>query len=252
MNLTLGQFQQTFVEALYLRSAPQLAGLTEQAAFAVYRNTVLAGCVDALCANFPSVQTLVGNDWMRSVATAYAERTPPSDPRLIYYGATFPAFLDEELQGQHGLVYLSDVARLDVLWGEAFAAANDPHLELTGLAGMTASDLARSQLSPRNSVRWRWFPQHPIYSLWRHSREGLAWPTAQPWVGEGALLSGDEQGVAYQPLEIGGCVFLDACAAGLSLEDASLLAEQAQPDLDFTDLLGRLLHAQVFRPLSFE
>jgi len=251
MNLPLGQFQDAFIEALYRRPAPLLQSLTEQAAFTVYRNTVLAGCVDALRANFPSVETLVGADWMQEVASAYARQSTPDDARLIHYGAGFPAFL-QQTQSTHGLPYLADVARLDLYWCEVFSAAEDPCLALADLAGMTAADLARSHLAPRQSVRWQWFSQHPVFSLWRHSREGLPWPASQPWVAEGALLSGDQHGVSHQPLEVGGCAFLDACAAGHSLATASQLAQQCQPDLDFTDLLGRLMHARAFRPITFD
>lgn len=250
MPLSLSQFQDAFVDALQGRSAPQLAALTAQSAFAVYRNTVLAGCVDALRANFPSVEQLVGPAWMGDAAAAYAQQSPPSDPRLIHYGATFPTFL-EAIQVQHGLPYLADVARLDRLWNEAFSAPGEPCLALTELAGMTASDLGHSHLRPRASVRWHWFEQHPAYSLWGCSREQLAWAQDQPWVAEGVLLSGDADGVSHQALAHGGCVFLQACANGLTLDQASQLALQAQPDLDFTDLLGRLLQAQAFRPLTF-
>ena len=250
MNLPLGQFQNAFIDALYRSPAPQLQDLTGQAAFAVYRNTVLAGCVDALRANFPSIETLVGPDWMQDVATAYANHSPPNDPRLIRYGAGFAEFL-QQLQAHHGLPYLADVARLDFFWCEVFSADQDPCLDLAELAGMTANDLMHSHLVPRQSVRWQWFDAHPALSLWRCSREGQPWSEAQPWVAEGALLSGNRDGVSHQPLEISGCAFLDACAAGHSLETASQLAQQCQPDLDFNDLLGRLLQAQVFRPLSF-
>lgn len=250
MTLSLGQFQAAFVEALYHRPAPQLAALTGHAAFAVYRNSVLAGCVDALRANFPSVEALTGPAWMQDAASAYAQRTPPDDPRLIHYGAAFADFL-EQMQAQHGLPYLADVARLDFAWCEAFSAPREPSLALADLAGMTATDLANSYLASRRSVRWRWFARHPAFSLWQHSREGQAWPHDQPWVAEGAVFSGTAEGVAQQALEVGGCAFLDACAQGLPLEQASQVALARQPDLDFTDLLGRLLAAQAFHPLAF-
>lgn len=250
MNLSLGQFQDAFLDALYQRPAPALTCLSEQAAFAVYRNTVLSGCVEALRANFPSIETLVGPHWMHQAASTYAQQTPPEDPRLIHYGAAFPALL-QALQDSHGLLYLADVARLDWHWCDVFSAEEDPCLTLTDLAGMTATDLARGHLKPRRSVRWQWFDAHPAYSLWRVSREGLPWPPEQPWVAEGALLSGDGEGVSHQPLEIGACAFLDACAAGHSLQDASQLAQQCQSDLDFSDLLGRLLQAKALYPLTF-
>ena len=250
MTLSLGQFQDAFIDALYHRPAPQLAALAGQAAFAVYRNSVLAGAVEALRGNFPSVEALVGQAWMQEAAAAYAQRMPPDDPRLIHYGAAFADFL-EPLQRLYDMPYLADVARLDFAWCEAFAAPLEPCLALTDLAGMTAADLANSCLAPRSSVRWRWFAQHPVFTLWHYSREGLAWPPDKPWIAEGALLSGTAEGVAKQTLEVGGCAFLDACAQGLTLEQASQAALSAQPDLDFTQLLGRLLAAQVFRPLSF-
>ncbi|MBC3452659.1 putative DNA-binding domain-containing protein [Pseudomonas mosselii] len=250
MNLSLGQFQNAFTDALYQRPAPELAALTAQSAFAVYRNTVLAGCVEALRANFSSVETLVGQQWMHDAAAEYARQSPPCDVRMIRYGAAFPAFL-EALQPVHGLCYLADVARLDFAWCEAFSADDDPWLRLADLAGMTASDLEHSQLSPRSGVRWHWFDQHPVYSLWQHGRDGRPWPEDQPWVAEGALLSGDREGVVHQPLSLGGCIFLDACAAGYPLDKASQLALHAQPNLDFSDLLGRLLNARALRPLAF-
>lgn len=249
MKQSLGQFQAAFIEALYQRPAPQLTELTGQEAFAVYRNTVMAGCVDALRANFPSVEALVGPAWMQEATAAYAQCTPPDDPRLILYGAGFADFL-ASLQPHHGLAYLADVARLDFAWCAAFSAPSEPCLALAELAGMTATELAKHHLPPRSSVRWCWFSQHPAYSIWRHSREGVAWPQDQPWVAEGVLLRGDAEGVAQQRLELGGCVFLDACAQGLPLNEASRVALQAQPELNFTDLLGRLLAAKVFRPLS--
>ncbi|MEN5305619.1 DNA-binding domain-containing protein [Pseudomonas sp. TWI628] len=250
MNFTLSQFQDAFCAALQGRPAPGLAALIEQPAFAVYRNTVMAGCVEALCANFPSVLTLVGRQWMEAAAAAYARQAPPDDPRLIHYGAAFADFI-EQAQAQHGVPYLADVARLDACWNEAFSALDAPCLNLTELAGMTASDLARSVLYPRSNARWHWCEAHPAYRLWRCGREQLEWADELPWAGEGVLFVGGPEGVAHQSLEQGGCAFLQACAAGQSLEQASQHAQHTQPDLDFGDLLGRLITTQVFRPLSF-
>lgn len=249
MKTSLGTFQDAFVEALYRRPAPALQGLTTQAAFEVYRNTVLKGCVDALCDNFPTVERLVGTDWIRAAAAIHARETPPDDARLVLYGESFADFLTT-FEPARELPYLGAVARLDRLWTEVFVAPQEAMLDLASLAGMTASDLAAGYLEPRACVRWRWFSEQPVYSIWRYNREALPIPEELPWQGEGALLVGHAEGVAWHALEAGGCAFLDACAGGSDLDRASALAFQAQPDLDFHDLIVRLIGAGVFRPIN--
>ena len=59
----LGRFQDAFAHALFApetESAPEVRALAAQPAFAVYRNTVMKGCIDALQANYPAVARLVG------------------------------------------------------------------------------------------------------------------------------------------------------------------------------------------------
>ncbi|MDF3934274.1 HvfC/BufC N-terminal domain-containing protein, partial [Pseudomonas citronellolis] len=249
MNDSLADFQDAFVDALYRRPTDEPRGLAALPGFAVYRNTVFKGCVDALRDNFPSVERLVGADWFDAAAARYARQTPPDDARLILYGATFADFL-ADFEPARALPYLADVARLDYLWLEAFGADREDALALADLAGLDAAELATRTLRPRVGVRWRWFPGQPIYSLWRYNREGVALPETLPWHGEGALLVGGPRGVTWQPLDAGACAFLDACAAGADLDRASALALETQADLDFTALLGRLLAAAVFAPLT--
>ena len=47
---SLGQFQQAFAQALFAHPAvgPEMQLLATQLAFAVYRNTVMKACIDAL------------------------------------------------------------------------------------------------------------------------------------------------------------------------------------------------------------
>lgn len=248
MSRSLRCFQDAFISALYQRTPKALAALVSQPGFSVYRNTVIKGCVDALCDNFPAVERLVGIEWLQAAAAVYAQQAPPSDARLICYGATFPDFL-QSFGPARELPYLADVARLDRLWLEAYIAPPSPCLLLADLAGKSAEELAPCVLRPRACVRWRWFPEQPIYTFWRYNREERQLPDDILWRGEGALLLGHSTGVTWQPLEVGACTFLDACAGGHDLEHASARALDAQPDLDFGALLGQLLSASVFLPL---
>ncbi len=64
---------------------------------AVYRNTVLAGAVEALAANFPVVRALVGEEMFAAVAVDHASECPPRNPVLAHYGAAFAEWIEEQV-----------------------------------------------------------------------------------------------------------------------------------------------------------
>ena len=72
--MTLVEFQTAFWRDLWAeaddRAPPE--GPAAQPGFAVYRNTVLKGCAEALVSLYPAVHRLVGDDWMRAVALGAA------------------------------------------------------------------------------------------------------------------------------------------------------------------------------------
>src|SRR4051794_1012519 len=91
----LGRFQNLFAEAIAGRSeglAPWIGEGAERR-LAVYRNTVAKGCADALAAQFPTVERVVGEAWMREAAVRFAAEEPPSVPSLADYGEGFADWL---------------------------------------------------------------------------------------------------------------------------------------------------------------
>lgn len=247
MSSSLGQFQDAFIDALQ-RVEPGadewMEALTAQPGFSVYRNTVMKGCIDALRANFPTVERLVGSQWFAAAAMRHIHSSPPTIGPLLEYGDGFADFL-QTFEPARELPYLADVARLDRLWIKVFAAAEQPRLALTALAGAAPDALARMRLQPCAAARWHWFAL-PAFTIWQCNREQRALPQPLVWREEGALLCRQGNRVDWQALSVGGYRFIEACAAGAPLGDASTLALQAQPDLDFTDLLARLFAAGVF------
>lgn len=243
--MQLSTFQDAFVEALYDPGASGLGMLTEQPGFTVYRNTVIKGGVDALQANFPTVERLVGSDWLVAAAAIHAQQSAPADARLIHHGSEFPAFL-ERFEHAQPLPYLGNVARLDLLWNQCHIAADEPGIDVTRIASLAPEQLASLKLRPRATARWAWFVNQPVFSIWRQNREGLEMPEQLHWQGEGALLVRSGGAVGWHALEIGGCAFLDACAGGQPLAQAAQHASDIQPSLDIFELLTRLVSADVF------
>jgi hypothetical protein len=87
--------------------------ISAEAAFGVHQNTVLSVLTKALRLTFPTVDSLVGEDFFDQAAQAYVAGHPPKQARLALYGASFPVFL-EGYDLARALVYLGDVARLDL------------------------------------------------------------------------------------------------------------------------------------------
>jgi len=249
MQQSLTEFQDLFVEALYNPEADTLTLLTRQPGFTVYRNTVMKGAVDALQANFPTIERLVGNEWFIAAAAIHARHSPAVDARLVYHGSEFPEFLDRFEHAQQ-MPYLGNVARLDLLWNQCHTAADEPGIDLNHLANLTPEQLAGLSLKPRAAARWMWFAEQPVFTLWRHNRERIEMPEHLDWQGEGALLVRSGGVVGWQALAVGECAFLDACAAGASLQDAAAHATDSQPSLEIAELLTRLVSADVFTATS--
>jgi hypothetical protein len=245
MNTTHGAFQQAFAQALFAAPGavdPEMQALVAQPAFAVYRNTVMKGCIDALQANFPAVARLVGEEWFRAAAAIHAAAEAPQNGRLLHYGQGFADFL-RGFGPAAELGYLPGVAQLDAFWREAHAATDAPVAD----AGWVADrDLATLVLEPHPAARWAWFPDQPIFSIWDRNRRPDAADEELDWQGEGALLTRPHDAVQWQEIPHAGCVFLDACAEGAKLADAAEEALLADPGADLAATFGVLLRAGAF------
>jgi hypothetical protein len=257
--MRLADYQDAFAQALLAddprSAAPALAHLVTQPGFAIYRNTVLKSCIDALQANFPAVARLVGDEWFRAAAAVYARRELPSAPTLLTYGRTFPEFL-AGFEPADELPYLADVARVDRLWSEAHVAANDEIVDPATLVRLAPEDMGRHTLRPHAAVRWGWCDEHPIYTLWSRNRDCSADSDATiDWRGEGVLLTRPHGTVNDQTLSREAAAFLSACAAGLSIEAAVTATLETQATVDLSTLINQLLQAGAFaavQPTNFE
>ena len=248
--MRLSAFQDAWAAAL--RPEPPLPAATPEAAlverlrqhpgFAVYRNTVLKGCSDALWAQYPTVVQIVGDDWLRAAALVFVQARPPCDGRLMAYGAGFADFLDGFAPAQE-LPYLSAVARWDRCWTESHLAADATPVPADWLARQPAGQWAGLHLRPHPAARWGACADHPAFALWRCHREGQDWSDAHPWQGDAGLLTRPSGTVVWQALPLAGCALLDRCAAGDPLEAAVTAALQADPAVDFLTLWHSLVGA---------
>lgn len=223
--------------------------------FAVHRNNVLTALVDALAANFPVVQQLVGEAFFRAMAAVFVRQQPPLPGALAHYGQgdSWPAFIQGFGPAQ-SLPYLADVARLEAAWLQALHAADAPALSAAACQALQASGMALDglQLVVHPSLRLLRF-DHAAVSLWAaHQTAGeicLAHiDTAAPEV---ALLLRPGRVVQLLPVPVaqwaGLQTLLAAIQAGAALGDAAARALAADAAFDLTAHLGQLLGAGAFR-----
>lgn len=250
---TLACFQDAFARALLAPDAAPAAGvaaLAAQPAFAVYRNTVMKGCIDALQANYPAVVRLVGEEWFRAAAAVYVRESLPADPTLLRYGADFAVFL-ARFEPAADLPYLPGVARLDRLWTEAHTAPDEETLDPAAVARLAPDILAGVMLHPHPAARWAWFDEAPIFTIWSRNRTDDGNFNADlDWRAEGALLVRPRDAVEWIALDAAGCAFLDACAGDSTLAEAAQAALQVQDDADISRLMATLLGAGAFGRMS--
>ena len=166
----LAAFQDQFSEALH--HSGDLTGngdaKTLRIGLSVHRNTVYKALIDALRANYPTVERLAGDEWFKASAYAFLAENHPEEASLSAFGVTYPDFL-ATLPAAAELPYLPGVARLDRFWTEAHIAADADVLSPAALAGIPSNSLFDLKFRLHPSARLRWFAQ-PSPSIWRLNR----------------------------------------------------------------------------------
>jgi hypothetical protein len=255
MHRELAAYQDAFSAALLADdpaadAPPDVARLVAQPGFAVYRNTVRKACIDALQANYPTVARLVGDEWFRAAAAVHARRHLPPQPSLLMYGEQFPAFL-ASFEPACEVPYLAAVARIDRWWTESHAASDGPLLDPAALAALAPEQMRRIGMRPHAAARWGWCDEWPAFTLWQRNRAAAVDDAGEvAWEGEGVLLTRPLGAVQVEPLGRAGVALLDASAAGQSVEQAVLVALDADRDADISALIHRLLDAGAFSALQ--
>src|SRR5262245_15669596 len=87
-------------------------GLEPDARLRIYQHHVATTLTTALESIFPVVRRLVDARFFAYAADSYVRQHPPSQPCLVEYGASLPAFLAVFPPCQT-LAYLPDIARLE-------------------------------------------------------------------------------------------------------------------------------------------
>jgi len=230
-----------------LRGGPLPPGVTAVAPdeaerrFAVYRNNVAVGLIDALTSRFPVICRLVGEEFFAAMARIYAEADRPRSPVLSEWGEGFARFL-AAFPPLGAYPYMADVARIEFARGRAFHAADAECLSPADLAGADPASL-HLVLHPSVAVLRL---TTPAVSIWAANQPG-ALPLPLPAGSETALILRDRSfDVPVRAILKGDTDLLEALAAGQSLAEAAVCAQRAEPGHDPGPILLYLMQAGAF------
>lgn len=248
---SLAERQHRFAEALLDPAAPvppDLVGPEEaeiSERFAIYRNNVAVGLIEALRSSFPVVNRLVGDEFFGAMARDHALRSPPDSPVLLAYGGDFPEFIAGFEPAQE-LPYLADVARLEWHWLEAYHAAEAEPLTADELRHVPKSRLPGLSLTLHPAARFLGFAS-PALSIWRlhqeHDRPASVELDDRP---EHVLLVRPQASVAAIDLTPGAFAFLAVVRRGWTIAEAVTEALETEPAIDVAILLSGLFAAGAF------
>jgi hypothetical protein len=227
--------------ALLTPEQPVPRGIARPERFAVYRNNVVVGLVEALAAAYPATKALVGERFFNAMAGVHVRAEPPTSPVLIRYGAGFSAFI-EGFAPAGRLPFLADVARLERLWLVAYHGPEAAPLPLYALGRLPEAALAEVCLAlhPTAGVI---ASRHPVAALWVANTGRGEHAAIDLRRAEAALVLRPHDRVEVHVLGPGEAAFVRALQAHGTLAAAAEAAFAEAPGFDFATALGRLFAA---------
>jgi hypothetical protein len=216
--------------------------------YAVYRNNVTVSLIEALGSIYPATRRITGPDFFRAMARSHVRATPPTSPLLFEYGRGFPDFI-AGYDHARGMPWLSDVARLERAWLDAYHAADAAPLAPDRLAAVPPADLPAAKLRPHPAsrvVRSR----HPAVSIFAANRRDAPVGPIRTVEPEDALVTRPGLDVLVRRLPAGGAAFLAALSNGEPLGEAAAAALAETSSFDLAANIAGMLAAGAFTSLG--
>lgn len=246
---SLADVQAEFAAALLDPDAgvpPSIAGPGGRPAprrFAVYRNNVIAGLMNALGSSYPAIRRIVGEEFFRAMARRYVLAEPPRSPVLMDYGASFADFI-AVFGPASSLPYLPDVARIERAWREAYHAADAAPLAAEAMALIPTEKLGEATFGLHPSLRVI-RSSYPALRIWRMNATDEPVAPVDLSIPEDTMIVRPEADVDVRLMPPGGAVFVLALAAGEPLAAAADAAIDADAAFDLSGNIAGLVSAGV-------
>lgn len=255
MRSVVTDFAKRFSEALLVPESPTpdfVTGPRGKGAatrYNVYRNNVTVGLIAALSSIYPAVERITGSDFFRAMARSHVRGTPPTSPLLFEYGRQFPEFIDHYEYAAE-MPWLSDVARIERAWLDAYHAADAPHLEPEALRAVPPEQLGSAAFKPHPATRTisSDYPAVTIFAM----NHRVAPVDRVENVPEDGLITRVDDEVVVRILRPGALAFFNALLGGESLAAAAAVGFTSYPEFDLSGAIGEMIAAGAFSHIELE
>jgi hypothetical protein len=212
--------------------------------YAVYRNNVTVSLIGALEANFPSIRRLVGDEFFAAMAREHARENPPKSRLMAEYGVSFPDFL-ERFEPLVKYPYMADVARLELMWLDAYHEADAEPLQGAALAAIAPDALFETRFVPHPAARLFASPYAVVSIMSANRSEGVVLPI-DPAAAECGLITRPNLDVTVRHVSASTHAFLSALTVGSTFGESIEAALTIDLAFDLAANLQGLLEAGVF------
>lgn len=174
--MNLHELQRAFSDTLFnpddKQILPSIGGQSDDAKnrrLDIYRNNVFHSLSEALAELFPVIKRLVGKQFFNATAREYIRQRPPRSAAMVHFGGDFPDFL-RTFEYTVPLVYLADVARIELARHHAYHAEDGAVLSAADFAAVTPEQLGRAQLALHASVVLL-ESNYPVFQIWNANQD---------------------------------------------------------------------------------
>jgi hypothetical protein len=147
----------------------------------IYRRNTVVTLTEALAACYPTVQSLVGEEFFGETAEQYIRLYPPTSGNLHDFGSALATFLAHFAPAQ-ALAYLPDVARLEWARQLSYHADDAPALEIETLKAVSPAELETLRFEQHPASRLI-ASAYPIFDIWQLHNSNDPQPTVDLGVG---------------------------------------------------------------------
>lgn len=135
----------------------------------IYRNNTLHSLSESIIDLYPSIEHVVGNDFLRATAKEYLKVSPPNSATLLDFALDFPEFL-MSFEHTKKYAYLPDLARIDALRHQSYHAADETALTVEQIQNIPLDQLAEYKVQLPSSC---YLIESPFkcFTLWENIKK---------------------------------------------------------------------------------